>query len=263
MALIKCKECGKSISSEALSCPHCGKSTGSLLIKALIVVAAVITGFVLAIIYFLIVKINDNASMAETVTPQKTVNVQPPARPASPAAPPPAASSTWTVPIKIDETAPAEKTVQTVKQNWVYENTIDPMSSQVTHFAWVESENFLSFDFPYAGEQQGILTLREHPKYGLDVMMTIEKGQILCQSYRDCQVTVRFDEEESMTWSAVGPEDNSSRSLFLRRPEDFLNRLKKSKKVAIQFTVYHGGNPVLIFPVSELHDLQWRGRPKK
>ena len=27
MALIKCEECGKEISSEALTCPHCGATT--------------------------------------------------------------------------------------------------------------------------------------------------------------------------------------------------------------------------------------------
>ena len=50
MAIIKCRECGKDVSSDAKTCPHCGKSQASglggnvILIAILIVVTIIFIG---------------------------------------------------------------------------------------------------------------------------------------------------------------------------------------------------------------------------
>ena len=45
-----------------------------------------------------------------------------------------------------------------------------------------------SFRSPYDGDQYGRLTLRIDPKYGKDVIFSIQRGQLLCASYEGSPV---------------------------------------------------------------------------
>jgi hypothetical protein len=45
----------------------------------------------------------------------------------------------------------------------------------------------------------------------------IERGQLMCGSYEDCTVLVRFDEAKPERFSAIGPADNSSDTVFIRQ----------------------------------------------
>src|SRR5690606_7049584 len=76
---------------------------------------------------------------------------------------------------------------------WSYNQSSDPMTKGITKTARLQSENSLSLDFPYQGEQKATLIVRNHPQFGNDVIFRIEKGQILCRTY-DCSVTVAFDD---------------------------------------------------------------------
>lgn len=123
------------------------------------------------------------------------------------------------------------------------------MTSRKARYASIESENTLNFDFPYQGEQHGRLLLRDHPSHGRDVMILIDKGQILCHSYEDCEIRVRFDEGSPQRWSAGGPADNSSTVIFLRNEAGFIQKLRSAKVVRIQIPVYQEGQPMLEFHV--------------
>lgn len=133
--------------------------------------------------------------------------------------------------------------------NWFYHSAEDPMSGRKTFTARLESDNTLNFDFPYQGAQHGTLTLRKHPKWGSDVIVSIEKGQILCNSYSSCPIVVRFDDATAVTYSGTEPADNSSETAFIPGYSKFAEKLKTAKRVRIQFNVYQEGAAVLDFNV--------------
>ena len=154
--------------------------------------------------------------------------------------------------------AEAEAEAQLLAAKWSYSVDVDPMTSRKARYASLQSENALNFDFPYQGEQHGKLLLRDHPSHGRDVLVLIEKGQILCPSYDPCSIRVRFDEGTPQRWSAVGPADNSSTVIFLRNEEGFILKLRRSKVVRIQIPVYQEGEQMLEFQVGGFNHSRYR-----
>jgi hypothetical protein len=145
-------------------------------------------------------------------------------------------------------------------QQWIYNVHEDKMTGGATHHAYVLSTNTVNFGFPYAGEQHGRLSLRTDPKYGRDIIFSIERGQLLCQSYEDCDVLVRFDNGKPEHFSAVGPADNSSETVFFRNYDRFLGKLRKAKRVRISLNVYQQGAPVFEFDVSGFNQAKYTGK---
>lgn len=133
---------------------------------------------------------------------------------------------------------------------WSYFQSDDPMSKGKTYQAVLLSSNTVSFDFPYSGPQNGKLMLRTDPKYGKDVIFSIEKGQILCPSYDECSVLVRFDEGKATTYSASGAADNSTETIFIRNYSRFSEQMMKAKRVRLSVNIYQEGAPVFDFDVS-------------
>ena len=220
MAMTTCKECKAQISTTADSCPQCGakrkKTSGC---------AIIVAGFFGLIAFSALARscAGNSSIEAPAPTPAKTT-----AAPA-PAAPPP---------------APA------IGSQWSYHQDVDPMGKGTTYYAQVTSSNTVSFSFPYNEEQHGSLTLRTHPRYGKDVILGIERGQFLCRSYEDCNVLVRFDDQNAVTYSAVGASDNSTETIFLRNYPRFLASMLKAKRVRISAEVFQEGNPVFEFDVT-------------
>lgn len=133
---------------------------------------------------------------------------------------------------------------------WNYREDKDPMGKGAAYFASVSSTNTVNFGFPYSGPQHGTLTLRTHPRYGKDVILSIERGQFLCTSFEACTVLVRFDDSAASNYSAIGAADNSTETVFIRGYSRFLSRMEKSKRVRISANVYQEGAPVFEFDVS-------------
>lgn len=139
--------------------------------------------------------------------------------------------------------------------DWSYQKDIDAMTSKSATYATLQSSNSLNLDFPYKGQNNGYLTVRQHPKYGLDVIFRVDKGQLLCSAYNGCVVTVRFDDKPAMRFSGTGPADHSSDTIFLSGAQSFIAEAKKAKKILVQSNIYHNGAPVLAF--SALQPLIW------
>lgn len=142
--------------------------------------------------------------------------------------------------------------------SWDYSQFEDEMGRGKVYTATIESRNTISLDFPYNGAQHGSLTLREHPKHGKDVILKIERGQLLDSEYND-PVVVRFDTDKPLTFSSVGASDHSTETLFLRGNafSVFSSRLKTAKTVRIQAPIYQGGNQVFTF---EVEGFNWTKR---
>lgn len=166
-------------------------------------------------------------------------------------------SQTPSEPTKLQE---SQETANIGKQ-WNYNASEDKMSGGTTFHASVISSNTVNFGFPYSGEQNATLHLRTAPRYGKDVIFSIEKGQILCHSYEDCTVLVRFDNEKAVTFSAVGAADNSTETIFLRNYDKFVAKMQKAKVVRISTSIYQQGSPIFEFDVSGFKPEKYK--PKK
>lgn len=145
---------------------------------------------------------------------------------------------------------------------WLASKDQDDMSSKTIYHAEVHSSNTLNFAPPYYGEQRATLTVRKHPRWGQNVYISIEKGQLLC-GYPSCSVIVRFDDGPAQTFSANGPEDHSSTVLFINNEARFVERLKKSKTVAIQMNVYRHGAPIVKFDTQNFPSSHFAAGSKK
>lgn len=134
---------------------------------------------------------------------------------------------------------------------WRYQVSNDQLTSKPTYIAWVKSLNQVSFDFPYQGIQRGQLMLRTHPQHGKDLILQVEKGQMLVRSYEDTSVKVVFDDGSPISYRVVGPADHGTTSLFFRDYHGFVGRMLKAKKVKISVPFYQQGNVVFEFNVSD------------
>jgi hypothetical protein len=182
---------------------------------------------------------------------------------AAPTVPAPAVSK-QTAPVKkqvenppSNQTTPVKKQVENppnpIKpmENWTYFESDYEMGRGKIKQAGTKSTNTLSFNFPYQGPQQGVLGLRIHPKYGKDVILSIEKGQFLT-GIDGCNVLVRFDDDQPITFWAKPAADHSTTMVFLNNYQQFVTNLKRAKKVKIEAPYYQEGNQILEFNVDGL-----------
>lgn len=217
MALTKCGECGREVSTEAAACPGCGAPIkppqpqtnkpgclGQLLRGTLFALLLII-----GVVWWIASTIDTPPARTTASTPR----VSTPTAPAQPVGPAP----------------------------WARYSRKDEMSGKNFTVAAVESQNTVRFGFPYEGEQRATLTIREkHPRYGTNVMLSIEAGQFLCHT-DDCDVLVKFDDRAPKKYEASEPTDNSSTMLFLDAESTFISQLRQAKTVTIEATFYQEG----------------------
>lgn len=140
---------------------------------------------------------------------------------------------------------------------WQYLEPMDDITGKASRLARVKSSNVLSLPAPYSGANYGRLTVRQHPQYGLDVFVSVDKGQILCngERYGKCALKIRFDSGEVEKFTALKAADGSATVVFSAFPNWALNRLKSANKVIVQMTMFKAGDQVLIFDIDE--PLEW------
>lgn len=146
-----------------------------------------------------------------------------------------------------------------VSADWQYTEDTDAMTSKRSIQASLESNNSLNLGFPYGGKNNGYLHVRQHPKYGLDVILNVDKGQILCNNYQGCDIMVRFDDKPPMRFAGTEPADNSSDTVFVQGAKRFIAEASKARRILVQVTMYKNGAPTLEFFSSK--PLDWK--PKK
>lgn len=234
MALIKCKECATEVSSKAETCPKCGARFASKQLGCNTLIGVVFLG---TLIIFAISNGSNNDSSS---------------------------SSTNTNLIQTNENQPlpaSNPEPVILGTQWSYSQVADAMSKGMAYHAVVSSSNTVEFDFPYAGAQHARLNLRIDPRYGKDIIFSIEKGQILCTSYENCTVLVRFDDEQATNYSAVGSSDNSTETIFIYNYGRFVEKMLKAKQVLISTNIYQQGAPVFEFDISNFDLTKYK--PKK
>ena len=144
---------------------------------------------------------------------------------------------------------------------WQYTQAEDKMIGGTSYHATVLSTNTVNFGFPYNGLQNATLHLRSSPKSGKNLLFSLEKGQILCNSYDGCSILVRFDNEKATTYSATAAADNSTEIIFIDNYSKFVEKMMKAKRVLISTNIYQQGAPVFEFDISDFDKDQYK--PKK
>lgn len=132
------------------------------------------------------------------------------------------------------------------ESTWSYDRSEDEMTGQKEATATLESVNSLNLSFPYQGMNTGELAVRKHPRYGLNIILSIRKGQIVC-GIDQCSVLVRFDNAPPVKFSAVPPADHSSTAIFLQPEGKFVALARKAHDIRVQVTIYQNGAQVLQF----------------
>lgn len=131
---------------------------------------------------------------------------------------------------------------------WDYHETTDQMTGKVTRTAQIESTNSLELGSPYKGQNQGRLSVRQHPRYGLQAIFDVEKGQIMCRSYDDhCGILIRFDNAPPVRFSGGEASDHNPTVVFIRDPKRFIAAAEKAKRILVQAEYFHNGAQVLTF----------------
>lgn len=139
-------------------------------------------------------------------------------------------------------------------RNWTYRSDVDEMRDTAIHHACTESRDQVHLGWPY-GSQRVRLCVRQHPRFGQDVIVRLnDEGQFLCSSYDGCTVRVRFDQGEVSGFSASGPSDNSTNSIFIQNDERFLRSLKSASRVIVEAEFYQAGSQQMTF---ETAGLEW------
>jgi hypothetical protein len=129
---------------------------------------------------------------------------------------------------------------------WRYSEIDDPMTSAKGHMALAQSDNTLALGFPYQGQNNGHIMVRQAPRSGLNVMFGVDKGQFAC-GIDDCSLLIRFDDTPPVRYHAVPPASHDSNKLFLSRESDFVARARKAKSIRIEATMYQSGSQILVF----------------
>lgn len=219
MALKKCKECGKEISSEAANCPNCGHSNTPAIRVRNIVVGIIVVFFMISLIPSCVRPAGNNSQ-----TTQPTANI-----PTTTAHKPP------------------EK-----QPSWAYMKTTDEMTGKPIISAITVSTNANKLDWPY-GDASAMVAIRKHAKHGYDVIISISDGQILCNTIDNCTVSIRFDDRAAIKFTATPSADHDSKTLFISAAK-FVREAKSAKKMKISIPLYKNGAPIFAFDIS---DLEW------
>lgn len=283
MALKACKECGGQVSTKAAACPHCGakgplEASGFARI-AVGVLSVFIVGSIIA------------AFASFDSEPRSSQRASAAAAPASAPEHTEAQLLAWiegakvggdhgavinwstvflrsypnsasAASVRADQQAATDARAAAAAEaiadrRWSYRDDTDPMTGAVTSVAQSASLNTFELGFPYAGQQRGRLLMRDHPRHGLDVIVSIERGQVLCRSYSNCRINVRFDDGEVIRYRGAESDSSDSNLAFITDASDFIHRAKIAQRVLIELQIYQHGTVVLEFDTSRFTQQTW------
>lgn len=251
MALMNCKGCGYAISKGDRFCTKCGAK-----IRRTSLLAKLVTVFfcLFAVMIYLGLQAGESVrtrKAADEAAQRKAEEVRLAALTPEQRASEEKARIEEEKRRQESETEKYEAEQQRLGFRWNYQESDDQMGRGKARSAIVNSLNEVDFGFPYKGSQRATLQLRNHPRFGRDVIVSIERGQFLCR-LDGCNVHVRFGSGKPMAFSASEPDDHSTTMLFISNYDKFVTSTKKVDKVFIEATFYQEGNRVFEFDVSSL-----------
>ncbi|MGD9662258.1 MAG: hypothetical protein AB7U63_13385 [Porticoccaceae bacterium] len=134
---------------------------------------------------------------------------------------------------------------------WSYSEDKDEMRGETTYYAGLNGTNTLSLGFPY-GDQQGKVLVRQSPQFGFDVLVGVNSGQIICHSFSNSHVNVKFDDGPIRRYGCTDASDGTNNMIFIQGAKGFLANLKKSKKMVVEAEFYQNGMQQMTFNTAGL-----------
>lgn len=134
---------------------------------------------------------------------------------------------------------------------WSYSADKDEMRGRTTYYATLTGTNTLSLGFPY-GDQIGKVLIRQSPQFGFDILLGVDSGQILCNSFSDSHVNVKFDDGPIRRYGCTDASDGTNNMVFVQGAKGFLTNLKKSKKMVVEAQFYQNGMQQMTFDTTGL-----------
>lgn len=131
---------------------------------------------------------------------------------------------------------------------WKYYEKEDDFEKKVMKFYEIESLNYFNLSFPYSGKQNLDLILREI-NGDFDVLLAIDKGQILCRP-SSCKVDIIFDDGSVETYKLAESNSGSSEVVFITDTKRFMTKVIKSKKMKVKLEFFQNGSIVSEFDLS-------------
>ena len=132
---------------------------------------------------------------------------------------------------------------------WYYHTWKDDATGKNYKVASVESENRINLDFPYSEKQHAHLKLRKHPRWGFDAYLSIDQGQILCDSYSNTTVIARADNGPIKSYRCGSPADHSSDTVFIKDFQGLETQIKGANKMYVTVSIYQEGSRTFEFKV--------------
>lgn len=124
---------------------------------------------------------------------------------------------------------------------WEYDTSQDKMRGTTTKFAFLESRNLVSLDFPYQpGTKMTIMLRRKLSSKNDEVILRVDKGQVPCH-FDGCSVAVKFGDGKVQTFYGNGPESHSSDMIFLSSSASFIKSIKAGKPLIIEVKFFQAG----------------------
>lgn len=141
--------------------------------------------------------------------------------------------------------------VEEPASEWSYSTEKDEMRGSESHFAQLDASNTIKLDFPY-GEQRGRILVRQSAKFGFDILAGVPSGQIMCNSFSNSHINVKFDDGPIQRYGCTDASDGTSNMIFIEGAKGFLAKLKKSKKAVIEAEFYQNGMQQMTFNTENL-----------
>ena len=152
---------------------------------------------------------------------------------------------------KEEAQAPVVKPTPKVIEDWKYSSSIDRMTNDSIKYAYVTSNNYEEFQFPYNGGSYMDLYIRNINGKD-DVYFKISKGQFMSSLGDDEYIRVSYDDSKPVTYYFSSAADGSSDIIFVNNVSAFIKRIKTAKLIKVDFPMYQEGRPVFYFSVSNL-----------
>ena len=146
------------------------------------------------------------------------------------------------------ETSTGAKDEEKPKVNWTSEETEDKMSGEKRYFNYTTSTNKIEFDVPYEGGSTFTQLVRNMGKAN-EILLTVSKGQFIPSIMNNRTVRVKFDNEKPLNYTYSSANDGSLTTIFLGNAQQFINKLKKAKKLMIEAPFYNAGMQIIYFDV--------------
>lgn len=129
---------------------------------------------------------------------------------------------------------------------WKHEIKEDKMGRGSDEIATTKSLNELNLSQPYDGAQKASLSFRRLGKGVNEIVLSVQKGQIVCES-AGCMVLFRIDSDEPFRIAMDHPKDGSSNVLVGDMTTNEQRKLLAAKSIFAEITLYQNGEQLVEF----------------